>query len=197
AEDFRAPEEVAQGKKDRDNLEKDQALIVRQNYGFGRVLLVGLDSTWRLRYRAGDVYHHRFWGQLVRWAASDKLLPAGNRYVRFGSRDPVYRQGKEVAVVARLEDEVPPLPPGAVTAARVFRRTADGKEEPAALVELRRSERQPRLLEAEVRDLPPGQYRIELHIPELADKLKEPPEAGEPKDAGQRRDVFTVLPADG
>jgi hypothetical protein len=197
AEDFRRPEDLEREKKDKDNLEKAQALVVRQNYGFGRVLLVGLDSTWRWRFKAGDVYHHRFWGQLVRWAASDKLLPAGNRYVRFGSRDPVYRQGKEVAVVVRLEDEVPPLPPGSVAAARIFRRTADGKEEPAALVELARGERQPRLLEAEVRDLPPGQYRIELHIPELAEKLKEPPEGGEPKDAGQRRDVFTVLPADG
>jgi hypothetical protein len=196
AEDFRRPEDLEQEKKDKDNLDKTQALIVRQNYGFGRVLLVGLDSTWRWRYKAGDAYHHRFWGQLVRWAASDKLLPAGNRHVRFGSRDPVYRQGKEVAVVVRLEDAVPPLPPGAVAAVRIFRRTADGKEEPAALVELARGERQPRLLEAEVRDLPPGQYRIELHIPDLAEKLKEPPEA-ETNEKAQRRDQFTVLPAEG
>jgi hypothetical protein len=195
AEDFRQPEEIEQEKKD--NLEKTQALVVRQNYGFGRVLLVGLDSTWRWRYKAGDVYHHRFWGQLVRWAASDKLLPAGNRYVRFGSRDPVYRQGREAAVVVRLEDETPPLPPGAVAAVRIFRRGPDGKEEAAALVELRRSERQPRLLEGEIRDLPPGQYRIEPYIPALADKLKEPPEASEPEAPGQRRDLFAVLPADG
>jgi hypothetical protein len=197
AEDFRSPEEVEADKKDRDNLEKAQALVVRQNYGFGRVLLVGVDSTWRLRYKVGDVYHHRLWGQLVRWAASDKLLPGGNRYVRFGSRDPVYRQGKEAAVVVRLEDEVPPLPPGAVAAVRIFRRGADGKEEAAALVELQRSERQPRILEGEVRDLPPGQYRIEPYIPSLADKLKEPGEGGSPEEPGQRRDVFTVLPSDG
>ena len=197
AEDFRSPEEAEADKKDKDNLEKAQALVVRQNYGFGRVLLVGVDSTWRLRYKVGDVYHHRFWGQLVRWAASDKLLPAGNRYVRFGSRDPVYRQGKEAAIVVRLEDEVPPLPPGAVAAVRVFRRGADGKEEAAALVELRRSERQPRLLEGDVRDLPPGQYRIEPYLPALADKLKEPGEGGVPEGPEQRRDVFSVLPADG
>src|SRR5262249_19227670 len=46
--------------------EKDNALIVRHNYGFGRVLFVGLDSTWRWRYKVGDVYHHRFWSQAIR-----------------------------------------------------------------------------------------------------------------------------------
>ena len=72
--------------------EKRQAVVVRHNYGFGRVLFVGLDSTWRWRYKVGDLYHHRFWGQVVRWAASDQMLPAGNKYVRFGTREPVYRQ---------------------------------------------------------------------------------------------------------
>ena len=59
--------------------EKEQALLVQQGYGRGQVLFVGLDSTWRWRFKVGDKYHHRFWGQLVRWAASDKLLEGGNR----------------------------------------------------------------------------------------------------------------------
>ena len=46
---------------------RDTGIFVEQNYGFGRVLFVGIDSTWRWRYRVGDTYHHRFWGQLVRW----------------------------------------------------------------------------------------------------------------------------------
>ncbi|HYT93728.1 MAG TPA: hypothetical protein VEL76_33725 [Gemmataceae bacterium] len=197
ADDLRSKDDIASDKKDKDALEKAQGLIVRQNYGFGRVLLVGLDSTWRWRYRTGDAYHHRFWGQVVRWAAADKLLPAGNRYVRFGSRDPVYRQGQDASITVRLEDEVPLLPAGAIAAARIFRLTADGKEEPAALVPLGRNDRQPRLLDGEVPNLLPGQYRIELHIPALADKIKEPPEEMDAEADKQRRDVFTVLPADG
>ncbi len=190
AQDQRSKEAANDEKKD--SLERAQALIVRQHYGFGRVLLVGLDSTWRWRYKTGDAYHHRFWGQVMRWAASDKLLPAGNDLVRYGSREPVYRQGQEVEVMVRLEEGAPPLPPGTLAAVRVYRQQADGKEEPAALVELTRNERQPRLLGGTVRDLPPGQYRVELHIPALADALKEPD-----PEKQQRRDVFTVLPGEG
>ncbi|MCI0457074.1 MAG: hypothetical protein L0Z62_08850 [Gemmataceae bacterium] len=186
------PKEALSSDEKKDSLEKAKALIARQNYGFGRVLLVGLDSTWRWRYKTGDAYHHRFWGQVMRWAASDKLLPAGNRLVRYGSREPLYRQGQEAEVMVRLEEGAPPLPPGALAAARVYRQQADGKEEAAALVELTRNDRQPRLLGGTVRDLPPGQYRVELHIPALADALKEPDPEKRP-----RRDVFTVLAGEG
>ncbi|HMC65675.1 MAG TPA: vWA domain-containing protein, partial [Gemmataceae bacterium] len=156
--------------------DRDSALIVRQNYGFGRVVFVGLDSTWRWRYKVGDTYHHRFWGQLIRWAASDKPLVIGNEHVRFGTREPVYRQGQEVDVVVRLGDNVPPLKPGALAGARILRQGNEGQSEAAlALVPLARRTAQPRVLEGRVRDLPAGQYTVELAIPELADKLLGPP----------------------
>jgi hypothetical protein len=182
----------AGGKKE--TPERTQALIARHNYGFGRVLFVGLDSTWRWRYKVGDLYHHRFWGQVIRWAASDKLLPAGNKYVRFGSRDPVYHQGKEVDVVARLEDEVEPLPPGAQARARVLRQGEGGKEEAVAVVKLTPAPAQPRVLQGQLLDLPEGRYRVELDIPVLAEKIKAPAE--DEAESKQRRDAFTVLPSD-
>jgi hypothetical protein len=151
--------------------ERNQALIVRQNYGFGRVLYVGLESTWRWRYKVGDTYHHRFWGQVMRWAATDKPLVAGNEFVRFGTHDPVYQQGQEVELVVRLGDRLPPLAAGAVTGVRIWKLTAEGKEEAIALVPLSRREAQPGVLEGRLRDLPPGNYRMELAIPEVADKV--------------------------
>jgi hypothetical protein len=181
----------------KDTPENSQVLIARQNYGFGRVLFVGLDSTWRWRFKVGDTYHHRFWGQVARWAASDKLLPGGNRYVRFGSREPVYRQGREVEVVARLAEDVPLLAAGTLTGARIYRQNPDGKEEAVALVPLTRGEVQPRVLEGQVRDLPPGRYRIELEIPALHDKLKVPPDQEDETEDKQRRDTFTMLPPEG
>ena len=72
-------------------VERNNALIVRQNFGFGKVVFVGIDSTWRWRFKKGDTYNHRFWSQVIRWAASDRALVAGNEFVRFGAREPVYR----------------------------------------------------------------------------------------------------------
>ena len=56
--------------------EEQRALIAVQNAGLGRVVYLAFDRTWRLRFRAGDKYHHRFWGQLLRWATGGRL-PAG------------------------------------------------------------------------------------------------------------------------
>jgi hypothetical protein len=180
------PEDGSGNKPDVGTQEKDRALIVRQNYGFGRVLFIGLDSTWRWRYKVGDVYHHRFWSQVIRWAAADKPLVAGNEQVRFGTREPVYQQGQDVDLVVRLGEEVKPLGASAVAAARILRR-ADGKEQPAALVPLTRREAQPRVMEGRLRDLPPGQYFIELAIPALADQLRGP--------TGKLRAEFAVTPS--
>lgn len=175
--------------------EKDNALIARHNYGFGRVLFVGLDSTWRWRYKVGDVYHHRFWSQAIRWAASDKPLIAGNEYVRFGAPEPVYKQGQAVDVVVRLAEEVRPLAPDAAAGARIIRLESGGKEEGLALVPLARREAQPRVLEGQVADLPAGQYAIELVIPELADRLNAPP--GPDGKPGKLRAGFTVSGPEG
>ncbi len=150
---------------------KEQALIARHNYGFGRVLYVGLDSTWRWRYRVGDTYHHRFWGQAIRWAAAEKPLVTGNEYVRFGTRDAVYRHGQDVDLVVRLTEEAGPLAADALAGARVLRLKDGGAEEAVALVPLGRREAQPRVLEGKLRELPAGRYAVELAIPELADKL--------------------------
>lgn len=174
---------------------RNQALIVRQNYGFGRVLYVGLDSTWRWRYKTGDTYHHRFWSQVIHWAAADKPLVAGNDHVRFGTRDPVYRQGSEIDLVARLADGEKPLPADALAGARVIKLSDDpkGPEEPSALVPLKRKEAQPRILDGKVPPyLTPGKYAIELAIPELAGKLDGPP--GTDGKSQKLRATFTVLP---
>ena len=82
---------------------RDNALIVQQSYGLGRVLYVGLDSTWRWRKGVGDAYHHRFWGQVARWAA-DRPLQTNNRYLRFGASEPVYRSGQDVELSVRFNE---------------------------------------------------------------------------------------------
>jgi hypothetical protein len=176
------------------------ALAALHSYGFGRVLFVGLDSTWRWRFRTGDTYHHRFWGQTIRWAAAEKPLVTGNEFVRFGTPHPVYNRDENIDVVVRLNEEAGPLKADLLAGARILRLGDEkDKEESVALVPLAKRPAQPRVLEGILRDLPPGRYAIELVIPDLADKLIDPASVpgseieGKPK--RNLRAGFTVLPA--
>jgi hypothetical protein len=179
--------------------DKQKALIVKQNYGFGRVLFVGLDSTWRWRYRAGDAYHHTFWGAVLRWAASDKPLMTGNDFIRFGTSQPIYARGEDVKIVVRLNEELGPLPPNLLAAARIILLGKKGEaDKVAALVPLARRSAQPRVLEGPIRDLPPGDYALELDLPDYADKLLNDPAKPSKTNSGEpgkpMRAQFLVKP---
>lgn len=88
--------------------EASRALVVQQGYGLGNVLFVGTDSTWRWRYKVADEYHHRFWGQVIRWATAGRL-PVGTDTVRFGTDRGEYLDGQTVMVRARVlsQDSLP------------------------------------------------------------------------------------------
>ena len=177
---------------------KENAVIVRQSYGFGRVLYVGIDSTWRWRFKEGDYFHHRFWGQVAQWAASDRLLPTSNAdgTIRFGTREPAYASGQDVEVVVRAAESLKKLGPGALKGARIVRlpEKAGGAEVPAGLIPLANPEGRPRDLAGSVKDLVPGKYAIELEIPDWADKLQGPP--GPDGRFAPLRSRFEVLPPD-
>jgi len=148
------------------------------------VLFVGLDSTWRWRFKVGDKHHHRFWGQLIRWATADKLLPGGTSSVRFGTPRTTYEPGQEIDVRVRLAKELEALPdkPPADRPyqALVLRVLPNGREEKVAVVTLGVRAAQPRVLEGKVRDLPAGSYRVELDIPALGERLRTPAPDGTP-----------------
>ncbi|HEX8203412.1 MAG TPA: hypothetical protein VF590_23250, partial [Isosphaeraceae bacterium] len=170
--------------------EEAAAVIAAQPFGLGKVLWVGTDGTWRWRHRVGDAYHHRFWGQAVRWAASGKLT-AGNRLVRFGPERPRIAEGDGVRLHARFADDTPGVTPELLVAARIFKAgtpaggsssgpTATG--EAVAVVPLRIVPGQPRTFEGTAPGLPQGAYVVRLDVPQLADALKaegadRPPEA--------------------
>lgn len=173
--------------------EEEQALIAWQQYGRGRVLFVGLDSTWRWRglSELGDKYHHRFWGQLVRWSATDKLLEGGTSQVRYGAVRAMYQSGEDIDLRLRLGDDLPADLPKGPARARIV---PQGGREAVAVVPLRRRDGQPRVLEGKMRDLPPGQYRIDLDVPDLSDRLAPPTAPGAP---APRPAEFLVTPPEG
>ena len=80
------------------------ALVVAAARGKGKVLMLTTDSMWRLRSKSGDQLHHRFWGQVMRWGAGEKLR-SGNMYVRIGTDQLRYGAGETVKAYARFLDE--------------------------------------------------------------------------------------------
>jgi hypothetical protein len=177
--------------------ERQNSLIAWHHYGFGRVLFVGLDSTWRWRFKVGDLYHHTFWGAAVRWAAADKPLMSGNAFLRFGTPQPVYGRDDEVKVVVRFNEELGPVKADLLAGARLLAQAAPNeKEKPVALVPLAGRPGQPRVLEGKVSGLPPGSYAVELVIPELGDKLRETPAKADAEPRKPLRAFFTVRTPD-
>ncbi len=49
-------------------------LIVTRTSGLGKVLYMGSDGAWRWREGVEDLYHYRFWGQVVRWMAYQRNI---------------------------------------------------------------------------------------------------------------------------
>ena len=80
------------------------ALIMAQRVGRGKVLGLAFDRTWRLRYRTGDVRHHRFWGQIMRWGLGERLR-AGQERFRAGTDRLVYGPEDPINVMARVLKE--------------------------------------------------------------------------------------------
>ena len=144
--------------------EGEGAAIAAQPYGLGKVLWVGTNATWRWRFRVGDEVHHRFWGQVVRWAGSG-MLAVGNRVVRHGPLKPRIGEGETVRLQARIAEDATGIPPDLLMAARVFRR--DSAAEAVAVVPLRAVPGQPRVFEGVAPGLPQGTYVIRLDAPQL------------------------------
>jgi len=140
------------------------AAIASQPYGLGKVLWVGTDATWRWRFRVGDEVHHRFWGQVVRWAGSGSLS-VGNRVVRHGPLRPRAGEGEGIRLQARVAEDVAGVPVDLLIAARITPR--DSRAEALAVVPLRPVPGQARVFEGVAPALPEGAYVVRLDAPQL------------------------------
>jgi hypothetical protein len=141
------------------------ALLVTRQTGKGKVALLLTDRTWRLREGAGDLYHHRFWGNLVRWGAGP-VLRAGGVRVRLGTDQLTYTADDRIKVTARLRDEgLNPVTDGELRA-ELFREGEMVSSTPMTALEGSNG-----LHEAELPALPQsGRYEVRLRGSE-ADRL--------------------------
>lgn len=78
-----------------------RSFLAWQYVGAGRVVYLAAPITYQLRYRQGDTFHHRFWGQLLRWAVA-RDLAEGSQTVRLSTDKSRYEHGESVQVSVRL-----------------------------------------------------------------------------------------------
>jgi hypothetical protein len=89
---------------DRSDAAGMRPVLALQPYGAGRCLMVMTDSTWRWRWRVGDRYFYRFWGQMLR-TMTPQDNPGGNRLAQLTVDRSECRPGDRVTITARLLDE--------------------------------------------------------------------------------------------
>ena len=77
--------------------------IAVQPYGLGRVLYVGIDSSWRWRYKVGDQLFNRFWGQAVQFLTMSRLLGQNRRLQIVADREN-YEAGETASFSIRALD---------------------------------------------------------------------------------------------
>jgi len=80
-------------------------LALYQNFGAGKCYMDLADSTWRWRWRVGDRYFYRYWGQVIRFL-TPRDLPGNQRFVQVATDRPgsSYRLGQQVSITVRLLD---------------------------------------------------------------------------------------------
>ncbi len=151
--------------KRREKYYRNHALITTASHGLGKVMILGFDRTWRMRYRTGDTYHHKFWGQILRWATAGKL-PAGTRLVKLGTDKTRYPPHSRPVVRARLVlDDFSPVITDQL-AVKVFR-----KNKCVARATMKYVKDSPGMYTARLEELPAGAYRLELDGPAVDELL--------------------------
>lgn len=91
-------------------------LLVTQTFGAGKVLFMGTDGAWRWRKGVEDMYHYRFWGQVVRWMAYQRNMAKGET-MRFYYSPDQPQLGTSIALKANvMERGGEPLAKGDVAA---------------------------------------------------------------------------------
>ncbi len=145
----------------------NDGVIIQQQYGAGQVIWVGIDSTWRWRFRVGDRYHHRFWGQMARSAARNKAS-AGNEFVKFSLSKTDIDAGEISTASARWTQDYLTQFPDVKSSISIYK--VNEPEKVVAAFDLIKQKSQPLIHEANIPALPPGEYQLKLNtFPEVAE----------------------------
>ena len=169
AEKVMTARNAAEQMEEQRRLRERLAYIVAHNVGRGKVLSLAGDETWRLRYRVGDVRHHRFWGQVIRWGLGERLR-SGTRQLRVGTDRMTYSPHDSVRLLARVFTKSYEPVKDATLMAAVTMPGPDGTETNGSVLRVKLSyvPESQGLYEAILPPRPtPGVYKVAIEKPEL------------------------------
>jgi hypothetical protein len=149
---------------------KEQPYLVTMPYGSGRVVYLGSGETWRLRQH-NEVYFERFWTKLARFVGSGNLTRISSHGNIVMGRE--FGAGQIVHVEAQLFGrDLKPLAPNSKPKAQI---KSPAGAPPLGPVEL---EGKPTAggewagwFQGHFRGMAPGEYRLDLQVPESGDLL--------------------------
>lgn len=184
------------GQRQRDESDQRPTFLAWHRFGRGRVVTITAPMTYQLRYRQGDLYHHRFWGQLLRWAVAE-TLSTGSSTVRITSDKADYAAGEDVRVSVQLSG----LDGSPVTGAACRAEATQGGES-LATVELAEDAEVPGLYTGTINGLPSGPVTVRPQGAEIDRLLAEEDHAAAvetvvriaPPDSLEMRDTRCNLP---
>jgi uncharacterized membrane protein len=138
-------------------------LISWQRYGTGKVMMIGSDRLWLLRYKTGDKYHWRVWSQAIQFLTLSRLMGEHKR-IRLESDRSTYPLGEQARIYANVLDES--YQPISLASFDVHvGDTAEGAPE-AQKVKLRPVANQPGRYEGYYSPPGVGRYKLELRSEE-------------------------------
>ena len=144
------------GNADDSNENEAPVWVCWQQLGAGRVVYLSAPDSYRLRYRRGDVLHHRFWAQMLRWITSDDP-GSENGNVKLATDKVRYTREDSIGVTAMLSDSSG----DPVEDAEVQATFEAGDDEPQAFV-MTADQTKPGRYVAKVTGLSAGAYRVSL-----------------------------------
>ena len=147
-------------------------LLVTRPARTGKVLFMGTDGAWRWREGFEDLYHYRFWGQVIRWMAYQRNMNVGESMRLFFAPDrPKART--TVALNANVMDAQGGGPvDGAAVTARI--EAPSGKVERIRFTQPPRADGQPAwgLYSASWRPVEGGRHGVTLRCDETDSTLE-------------------------
>ena len=130
------------------------AFLCWHQVGGGRVVYLAAAEIWKLRFRADDRRHHRFWGQMIRWITSEDL-GSGTDLLRLSTDKKRYHPQEPIEVTVWLKDQT-----GRPLAGQTLQVSARTLESDVAAAELISDLDVAGRYFSTLESLPPGAYEI-------------------------------------